>query len=371
MRKTKKASKLRSFNFRITTGLLSGEGRTPQCNRPIIAIPHCSIHLPPKCSHSVSLQTGNDPQYNSRLLAAITRTIDTIGKFIGLQNISTSSVPSELNELRIATASPLLVYVLRVALPALFYQDNSNSSSIAVSRLIDTLFITIVCSFTLLSEAYVVHHLDTNLAKRTSKSRKETEKVPKSPSQTLVPDARMDLLTLLDEALNLLDSISPLYSGYIAGIKERIALESLRALELLYSTGTTINADGTMDGNATPEEAFRGPESLQALRPYKRRTVLSRKDRLEVLARKDATWYLCHILNSCVNTGGPKDRLGSMLHGPLLDGAASILKMCISMDYDGVARVRRSYVMDVMCRNMVLAACEKIISTLPQENPGL
>ncbi|KAG2078371.1 hypothetical protein BDR04DRAFT_304460 [Suillus decipiens] len=304
---------------------------------------------------SVSLQTGNDPQCNSRLLAAIIRTIDTIGKFIGLQNISASSVPLELNELRIAMASPLLV----------------NSSSIAVSRLIDTLFVTIVCSFTLLSKAYVVHHLDTNLAKRTPKSRKENEKVPKSSSQTLVPDARMDLLTLLDEALNTLDSISPHYSGYTAGIRERIALESIRALELLYSTGTTIGADGTIDSNATPEEAFRGPESSQASRPYRRRTVLSRKDRLEVLARKDATWYLCHIINSCVSTGGPKDRLGSMLDGALLDGAARIVKICISMDCDGVGRVGRSYVMDVMCRNMILAACEKLISTIPQENLGL
>ncbi|KAG1839306.1 hypothetical protein DFJ58DRAFT_107783 [Suillus subalutaceus] len=76
--------------------------------------------------NSASSQTGDDPPHNSGLLAAITRTIDTIGKFLGLQNISTSSVPSELNELRIAMASPLLVYVLRVALPALFYQNISN-----------------------------------------------------------------------------------------------------------------------------------------------------------------------------------------------------------------------------------------------------
>ncbi|KAG2363573.1 hypothetical protein BDR07DRAFT_1403980 [Suillus spraguei] len=318
--------------------------------------------------NSVSSQTGNDPRCNSRLLAAITRTIDTIGKFIGLQKISTSSVPSELNVLRIAMASSLLVYVLRVAFPALFHQGISSSSSIAVSRLIDTLYIPMVCSFVLLSQAYVMHHLDINSAKRTSKSRKGNEKVPKTPSQTLIPDVRMDLLTLLDEALNTFDPISPRYSGYTAGIKERIALESIRALELLYSTGSTVTADRTMDTNATPEGASRGPESSQGSRPHRRRTALDRKDRLEALARKDSTWYLCHILNSC---GGPNDRLGSMLDSALLDGAARILKMCISMDCDGVTRVGRSFVMDVMCRNMVLAACEKIISTLPQENPGV
>ncbi|KAG1816366.1 uncharacterized protein BJ212DRAFT_1480817 [Suillus subaureus] len=318
--------------------------------------------------NSVSPQTGDDPPHNSRLLAAITRTIDTIGKFLGLQNISTSSVPSELNELRIAMASPLLVYVLRIALPALFYQDIRNSCSVAVSRLIDALFVPVVCSFTLVSRAHVMHHVDTSLAKKTSKSRKGNEKVPKPPSQ--IPDVRMDLLTLLDEALNTLDSISPCHSGYTAGIRERIALESIRSLESLYSTGITVSADGTMD-NATLEDASHGPESSQASHPHRRRTVLSRKDRLEALARKDATWYLCHILNSSMSTGGPKDGPGSMLNGALLDGAARIVKMCISMDCDGVARVGRSCVMDVMCRNMVLAACEKIFSALPQENPGL
>ncbi|KAG1866045.1 hypothetical protein F4604DRAFT_1928359 [Suillus subluteus] len=321
--------------------------------------------------NSGSSQTSDDPPRNSGLLAAITRTIDTIGKFLGLQNISTSSVPSELNELRIAMASPLLVYVLRVALPALFYQNISNSSSIAVSRLIDTLFVPVVCSFTLVSRTYVMHHLDASLAKKTSKSRKGNENVPKRSSQTLVPDVRVDLLTLLDEALSTLDSISPRYSGYTAGIRERIALESIRALESLYSTGTTVGANGTKNSNTTPEEASRGPESSQASHSHRRRTVLNRKDRLEALARKDATWYLCHILNSSVSTGGPKDGLGSMLNGALLDGAARIVKMCISMDCDGVARVGTSCAMDVMCRNMVLAACEKIISALPQENPGL
>ncbi|KAG2338981.1 hypothetical protein BDR05DRAFT_968626 [Suillus weaverae] len=317
--------------------------------------------------NSVSSQTGDDPPRNSRLLAAITRTIDTIGKFLGLQNIPTSS---ELNESRIAMASQLLVYVLRVAFPALFYQDISNSSSIAVSRLIGTLFVPVVRSFTLVSRAYIMHHLDTSLAKKTSKSRKGNEKVPKPPSQTLVPDARMDLLTLLGEALNTLDSISPRYSGYVVGIREHIALESIRALESLYSTGTTVGADGIMDSSATPEEASRVPESSQASYPHRRGTVLSRKDRLEALARKDATWFLCHILNSCVSTGGPKDELGSMLNSALLDGTARIVKLCISMDGDSVVQVGRTCVMDVMCRNMVLAACEKIISALPQENPG-
>jgi hypothetical protein len=321
--------------------------------------------------NSVSSQTGDDPPPNSRLLAAITRTIHTIGKFLGLQNISTSPVPSELNELRIAMASPILAYVLRVALPALFYQDISNSNSIAISRLIETLFVPVVCSFTFVSRACVMYHLDASLAKKTSKSRKGNEKVPKPPSQTLVPDARMDLLTFLDEALNTLDSILPSYSGYTAGIRERIALESIRALESLYSAGTIVSSDRTMDSNATPEEASHGPESSQVSHPYRRRTLLSRKDRIDGLARKDATWYLCHILNSCVSTGRPKGGLGSMLDGALLDGAARIVKMCISMDCDGATRVGRRCAMDVMCRNMILAACEKIISALPQEDPGL
>lgn len=324
--------------------------------------------------NSVISQTGDDTALpKSRLLAAITRTFDTIGKFLGFENISTSSVPPELNESRIAMASPLLVYVLRVALPALFHQDISNASSIAVSRLVGVLFVPVVRSFALVSPAYIMHHLDANLAKKTSKSRKRHEKVPKPPSQSLarIPDARMDLLTLLGEALNSLDSISTSYSGHTAGIKERIALESIRALESLYSTGTTVSVDGTTDSNTTLEETSCNPESSQASHPHRQRTMLSRKDRLEVLARKDATWYLFHILNSCVSTDGPKEVPRSMLNGALLDGAARIVKMCISMDCDGVARVGRRCVMDVMCRNMVLAVCEKIISSVPQENHGL
>ncbi|KAG2034174.1 hypothetical protein BDR03DRAFT_901609 [Suillus americanus] len=368
-RKRRRLVKLRSFNFRTMTGLQNGEERLNATGQssPSLTAAFTSLR---SVLNSVSSQIGDDPPHNSRLLAAITRTIDTIGKFLGLQNILTSSVPSELDGSRIAMASPLLVYVLRVALPALFSQGISNSSSIVVSRLIDTLFVPVVCSFTLMSRAYVMHHLDASLAKKTSKSRKGNEKVQRYPGQTLVPDARMDLLTLLDEALNTLDSISPCNSGYTAGIRERIALESIRVLESLYSTGITVSANGTMD-NATPEDASRGPESSQASHSHSRRTVLSRKNRLEALARKDAAWYLCHILNSCVSTGRPKDGVGFMLNGALLDGAARIVKMCISMDCDVVARVGTSCVMDVMCRNMVLAACEKIISALPQENPGL
>ncbi|KAG1894919.1 uncharacterized protein F5891DRAFT_1060443 [Suillus fuscotomentosus] len=305
---------------------------------------------------STSSQTGDEPPRNSRLLAAITRTINTVGKFLGLQNISMSSVPTELNESRIAMASPLLVYVLRVALPALFCQDISNSNSIAVSRLIGTIFVPVVCSFSLISRAYIMHHLGASLAKKTSKSRKGNEKVPKPPSQTPVPDPRADLLTLLSEAMDTLDSISPRYFEYTAGIRERIALESIRALELLYLTRTT---EGTMGSNATPNEASRGPELLQASNPHKRRTVL---------ARKDATWYLCHILNSCVSTGRAKDGLGIILNGALLEAAVRMGKMCISMDCDDVAQVGRRCIMDVVCRNMILAACEKIISALPQEN---
>ncbi|KAG1840154.1 hypothetical protein F4604DRAFT_1992222 [Suillus subluteus] len=81
--------------------------------------PHRSTRLPPKYSQ----------------LTAITRTIDTIGKFLGLQNISTSSIPPELNESKIAMTSPLLAYVLRVALPTLLYQDVSDSSSIGLIRI--------------------------------------------------------------------------------------------------------------------------------------------------------------------------------------------------------------------------------------------
>ncbi|KAG2046724.1 hypothetical protein BDR06DRAFT_152476 [Suillus hirtellus] len=315
--------------------------------------------------NSTSSQTGDEPPRNSRLLVAITRTINTVGKFLGLQNISTSSIPTELNESRIAMASPLLVYVLRVALPALFCQDISNSSSIAVSRLIGTIFVPIVCSFSIVSRVYIMHHLGASLAKKTSRSRKGNEKVPKPPSQTPVPDPRADLLTLLSESMNTLDSISPRYFEYTSGIRERIALESIRALESLYSTRTT---EGTMGSNATPNEASRAPESLQASNPHRRRTVLGRQDRLEALARKDATWYLCHILNSCASTGRPKDGLAILLNGALLEAAVGMGKMCISMDCDDVAQVGRRCIMDVVCRNMILAACEKIISALPQEN---
>jgi hypothetical protein len=57
-----------------------------------------------------------------------------------------------------------------------------------------------------------------------------------------------------------------------------------------------------------------------------------------------------------------------MLSGSLLDGAAILVKMCISMDCEGVVQVQRRSVMDVVCRNMVLTACENIIGA-PQENP--
>ncbi|KAG1763003.1 hypothetical protein EV702DRAFT_1205898 [Suillus placidus] len=73
---------------------------------------------------------------------------------------------------------------------------------------------------------------------------------------------------------------------------------------------------------ATLEEASCDPESSQASHPHRRRSMFSKKDRLEALARKDETWYPCHILNSCVSTGGPKDGPGSTLNGALLDGAA-------------------------------------------------
>ncbi|KAG1740178.1 uncharacterized protein EDB91DRAFT_1248497 [Suillus paluster] len=320
---------------------------------------------------SVSSQTGDGPTRNSHLLAAITRTIDIISKFLGLHNISTPSSLSELNESRIAMASPLMVYVIRVAFPGLLYQGVITANNAVVSRLIDSLFVPLVRSFALTSQTHIMRHLHTISAKKTSKSRnKANEKVPKTASQSLFPDTRMDLLTLLGEALNALDSISPRYSGYTSGIRERIALESIRALESLYSTHTRVGVDGTMDNNADQEEGSRDPESSQTSHPHRQRTAISRKDRLEAVARKDATWYLCHILNSCSSKGGAKDGLGSILSGALLDGATRLVKVCVLMDCDGIARVGGKCVMDMICRNMVLAACEKIIGAAPQENPG-
>ncbi|KAG2078320.1 hypothetical protein BDR04DRAFT_1112552 [Suillus decipiens] len=135
--------------------------------------------------------------------------------------------------------------------------------------------------------AYIMHHLDTNSAQRMSKRCKGNEKVLKFPSQTLIPNTHMDLLILLDEALKTLDSISPYYSEYTAGIREHIALKSIWALELLYSTRTTVTADRTMNSNVTLEEASRGLESSQVFHPYRQRIVLGRKDRLKALAQKD------------------------------------------------------------------------------------
>jgi hypothetical protein len=265
--------------------------------------------------------------------------------------------------------SPLLVYVLRVAFPALFHQGIGAASSTIVSRLIESLLVPLIRSFGLASQAHIVHHIDAASAKKTSKGRSKVhDKVPQTSSQTLIPDARMDTLIFLTEALNALESISPTHSGYTAGIRERIALEAVRALESLYSTQTTIGVDRAVHSSAVQEEASRGLESSQEPHPPRQRTALNRKERLEALARKDATWYLCYILNSCARKSAAKDGLGAVLSGSLLDGAATLVKMCISMDCEGVVRVQRRSVMDVVCRNMVLAACENIIGA-PQENP--
>ncbi|OAX33193.1 hypothetical protein K503DRAFT_775876 [Rhizopogon vinicolor AM-OR11-026] len=317
---------------------------------------------------SVSSQRGDDAGCNSRVLAAITRSLLSSSSFLGLQNLSTPSFPhSELNYSRITMVSPLLVYVLRVAFPALFRQGISTDSNTAISRLIDSLLVPLVQSFALASQAHIVHHIDAASAKKMSKGRtKANDKLPQTSGQTLIPDARMDILTLLTEALNALDSISPTYTKFTAGIRERIALEAIRALESLYSARTTLIADGTVDSSAVQEEASRSLESSQESCPPRRRAALSKKERLKALTRKDATWYLCHILNSCASKGVAKDGLGSMLSGALLDGAARLVKMCISMDCNSVVRVQRRSAMGVVCRNMVLAACENIIGA--QEN---
>jgi hypothetical protein len=316
---------------------------------------------------SVSSQTGDDAGSNPCLIGAITRSLLTISSFLGLRKLSTLSFPhSELNKSRIAMVSPPLVYVLRVAFPALFHQGNSTASGTSISRLIDCLLVPLVRSFTLASRAYIAHHIDAASAKKPSKGRtKVNDKVPQTPSETLIPDARMDILTLLTDALDALDLISPTYNRHTAGIMERIALEAIKELGSLYSERTMVGADGTADNSEVQEEASRGLESLQESHSPRQRTTFSRKERLEALARNDATWYLCHILNSCACRGAAKDRLGSMLSGALLDGAATLVKMCISMDCGGVMRVQRRSTIDEVCRNMILAACEKIIGAPP------
>lgn len=257
--------------------------------------------------------------------------------------------------------SPLLVYVLRVAFPALFYQGIRNAISTAVSRLIDSILVPLVRSFALASQAHISHHIDAASSKKTLRGRsKAHDKVSQTLSQRLIPDARADILTLLTEALDALASISPTYSGYTAGIRERVALEAIRALESLYSTLPTVCANGTVDSSVLQEDP-RGMELSQE--SYPPRIALSGQERLEALARKDATWYLCHTLNSSASRSATKGGLGSMLSGALLDGAAMLVKICISMDCKSGVRVPRGSGMDVVCRNMVLAACEKIIAT--------
>ena len=319
---------------------------------------------------SVSLQAGDSAAWHSRLLAAITRSLLTISSFLDLQNLLTSSFPhSEPNNSKIAMVSPFLMYVLRVAFPALFHQGISSGSSTAISCLIDFILVPLVRSFALTSNAYTTHYIDAASAKKTLRGRsKAQDKVPRSPNQ-IASDVRIGILTLLTDALDALRSISSAYSGYTAGISERIALEAIRALEALYSTVTTVGPNETADNSViqVQEEVSHGTESPHRSYPPRQRTALSRQERLAALARKDATWYLCHILNFCASKSTTKDGLGSSLDKALLDGAAMLVKMCISMDCDSTVRVQRGSTVDTVCRNMILAACENIIAA-PQEN---
>lgn len=144
-----------------------------------------------------------------------------------------------------------------------------------------------------------------------------------SSSTSNSPPARTDIgakvLALVNMSIHALDGLllslsSPPLSleNMVSSVKERVALETIRELEALYS-GVGIATEGSSFLDPSRGDTLRldnvsstvdmRTSSTEMIRPQTRKCMEARERRTETLQRlaiKDTAWYLCSVLKYCL-----------------------------------------------------------------------
>ncbi|KAF9239423.1 hypothetical protein BU15DRAFT_74579 [Melanogaster broomeanus] len=224
-------------------------------------------------SLKAALSSPNEDQhsYASRLTDVIRKAFETIyAVLVSVQQTQPPPIPlvqvemGGLDSARIATVSPLLMYVLRTVLPALIRTTHENSkpkrprlhagsrydahTSInqAINNLLESILLPCVRSFVPLCNTRLAALLPATAKKAGVRDKakgkgkeKPSGKAPSSDHSKLA-DARTDLLALLGASFAALDALPP-YPGpcpntdMAAGVRERLGLEAIRELDALYT----------------------------------------------------------------------------------------------------------------------------------------
>ncbi|KAH7908846.1 hypothetical protein BJ138DRAFT_1115480 [Hygrophoropsis aurantiaca] len=209
--------------------------------------------------------------------------------------------------------SPILLYLISTAIPPLLiairprplrksnpsYRQKAAEAQLHLDTflnlIISNILVPLIKSFLVHSQACASSMLsekNTDKAKSNSGTGRSTQREDKS-------DLRVDLLGLLGTVLSKLNYKT---------VKNRIALEAIRELGKVF--GEEIPDDPPIvPPNLNAATVHSPSQSSTRPNPDEGRTTASARspaERIETLARKDAAWYLCSILNLCCgrsNTG--------------------------------------------------------------------
>lgn len=419
------------------------------------------------------------PSYASRLTDAILRALDTIHVFLfspnpdpDPQTQSALDVPLQLNPehingTRIALASPFLMYVLRTALHALVRtaQDSTKSkrqrqrihtATLAstdvhgyidkvLDHLLEYVLLALLRALAPLCSARLAPLLSVSLKKDKAGrppagKGKDKRAISASASAIIDPpkktDVRTDVFALIGTSLEALDALPPVVSapspgggdGSIAGIRDRLGLETIRELEALYGvpppplSTACFPPSQQQPSEPAPAPPLRTPtptpippspppqtqtqthsQAQFQLQPRaQQRAILesrakrlerlagTRAERVRVLATRDAGWFLASTLNLCVtpaispgsharaeSSGGILlrqallDRIGRLIRSVSFGGrvseSSSLGQQSSSDALDDHANYNATdskFAIDPVCQNMLSAICERAMSQL-------
>ncbi|KIK93818.1 hypothetical protein PAXRUDRAFT_492273 [Paxillus rubicundulus Ve08.2h10] len=297
-------------------------------------------------------------------------------------------------------ASPLLMYVLRTALPSLVRTIHENSRpkrqrlhprsdydthtdiNKTTNYLLEYVFLPLLRSLTPVCDIRFAALLEAKNAKIKDKGKgKQSGKTP-SVAPPKLADTRTDILALLGASLAALDAL-PSYPGLCAessiatGIRVRLGLETIRELEALYAGPSRPPAQPQPHSSqpATVTESEKRAKRLEKL-------AGTRQERIRALAVKDAAWYLASTLNLCVPQSAAGDNIAGamgkessdLLREALVDRVGKLVRSVIHVACDGVEERTTSdtaqsengkangYTVDPVCQSMLLAVCERALS---------
>ncbi|KAH7882207.1 hypothetical protein F5I97DRAFT_437113 [Phlebopus sp. FC_14] len=365
------------------------------------------------------------PTYVSHLTDAITRTFKVLHAFLFSGKQSSSVLSSSntlaqpppptahknLNSARMAMASPLLMYILQTCLPALLdthenskyanrpaYTDpHRKNIDVVLDQLLELVLLPLLRSFVPLSH----HHLEPLITlKKAGRDKgkgkeKEAEAGPMSnsrsrPLKRLTEDTRRDSLTLLGEVLRALELFPrPNPASYLdiaADVRERLALETIRELEALYSVPSQSSPQPPSQSPSEPQPQSHSPPcpaqtsggTAAGDNARMKGFQKSREERVRALAVKSAGWYLCSVLSLCVPSTRNEDCEGSrsrnqvslLLTDALVGGIGRLVRSVVNVDADQTDEDKddgqptipehdKSFQVDAVCRGMLLAVCER------------